>query len=360
MRSLFEENSSKSGGAIRSNSDSFWITNSTFVGNSALGGGALNSRTGAMTVVNSTFAGNLASVDQQTMLAETVQGASLIVRNSIIWTPDTNDSFLDCDGVSDGGGNVQWYGDEGTGFSGSCPGVAGFPYLNSLQDNGGYTRTMAPEYFSITVDAGLIAHCPAADQTGRLRDNNGNCDAGAYDQQTTANAAPTTSLGENTFVLTYDYGTTAVDLAAFFADAETTDGNLIYEIVSQTDPAAVGVAINGGEPSSLIAGIIAPPPGPASTDVTIRARPRAIGAQRREEARPGILEGAPRAAGVGQYLAKAGTGLHAGQTPGQQQGQQRRQQPGAQEVELDGPVIAHRLVAPAALFAGQIGNGHEQ
>ena len=109
VRSLFEANSSKSGGAIRSNSPSFWITNSTFAGNTAIIGGALNSRTGAMTVVNSTFAGNLASSNQQTMLAETVQGASLTVRNSILWTPDDNGSPVDCAGVADGGGNVQWY-----------------------------------------------------------------------------------------------------------------------------------------------------------------------------------------------------------------------------------------------------------
>ena len=178
-------------------------TNSTFVGNSAMNGGAIGARTGAMTVGNSTFAGNLASSTQQTMLAETAQGGSLTVRNSILWTPDDNASSADCTGVSDGGGNVQWYGDEGTGSSGQCPGTAGFPSLGLLQDNGGYTATMAPEYYSPAVDAGLIAYCPAADQTGRMRDNNGNCDSGAYDRETTANDAPTTDLNGDTFVLAY-------------------------------------------------------------------------------------------------------------------------------------------------------------
>ena len=36
------------------------------------------------------------------------------------------------------------------------------------------------------------------------------------------------------------------------------------------DPAAVGVAINTSEPSTLIANVITPPPGPGSTEVTIR------------------------------------------------------------------------------------------
>ena len=71
VRSTFTQNESLSGGAIRSNSDSFFITNSTFVGNLAINGGAINARLGVMTIYNSTLALNEASGADDSLSVET-------------------------------------------------------------------------------------------------------------------------------------------------------------------------------------------------------------------------------------------------------------------------------------------------
>lgn len=261
VRSTFVANDSKTGGAIRSNSDTFFITNSTFSGNSAINGGAINNRLGTMHIYNSTFANNAASGSADSISVET---ASTTVYNSILVGSDADN----CAGaLADGGGNVDWYtGSAGPGSN--CPGLEADPQLQPLADNGGYSETMAIPGSSPAIDAGLAANCPAADQTGRMRLNDGDCDSGAYDTETTANAAPTTDIGSSEYVIYEALGPVTIDLTSHFSDAETASDALIYEIVRSSDPVSIAVSLNG---TDLMASNLKPSPGPAFADVTIKA-----------------------------------------------------------------------------------------
>ena len=69
--------------------------------------------------------------------------------------------------------------------------ISADPLLGSLQDNGGFTQTMALLPGSPAIDAGDNANCPATDQRGVTRPQGSGCDIGAYEYEASIVPTPT-------------------------------------------------------------------------------------------------------------------------------------------------------------------------
>ena len=157
------------------------IWNSTFVNNTAeVAGGAIHNK-GYLTVENSTFSGNsgisgAVSTDQY--------GDETILKNTIV--ANSTGIYYSFDGncyglITDDGGNLS-YPDT------KCPGINANPLLGPLQNNGGWTQTMALGAGSPAIDAANDATCAASpvngkDQRGITRPQGLHCDIGAVEQR---------------------------------------------------------------------------------------------------------------------------------------------------------------------------------
>jgi hypothetical protein len=83
---------------------------------------------------------------------------------------------------------------------GGSPGIGNFdadPLIGPLQDNGGFTQTMALSAGSPAINAAYDASCPSTDQRGVIRPQGSHCDMGAYEYP---NQAPTNISLSNTRV----------------------------------------------------------------------------------------------------------------------------------------------------------------
>jgi hypothetical protein len=182
--STFADNSASgsysSGGGLDNFGGTVTISNSTFADNSASSsyssGGGLDNFRGTMTISNSTFADNTASngggIDND--------GGKVTISNSIV----ANNAGGNCfGGLSDQGYNLE----SGTdcGFTGTGSLQNSDPQLdpNGLQNNGGHTQTIALLSTSPAIDTIPASNCPATDQRGDSRPDNGEstCDMGAYE-----------------------------------------------------------------------------------------------------------------------------------------------------------------------------------
>jgi uncharacterized repeat protein (TIGR01451 family) len=124
-------------------------------------------------------------------------GGSTVVRNTIVAnnvTQPSGPAVSNCAGVLTSQGNNLDNGNT-CGFTASGDLQNTDALLGSLADNGGPTRTHALLSGSPAIDAGASVSCPATDQRGVTRPQNGDgngaalCDMGAYELQ------PTTTLG---------------------------------------------------------------------------------------------------------------------------------------------------------------------
>jgi len=223
LDSTFSNNSAGDGGGISHGDQHLGmktatVTNSTFSGNSATNGrgGGIYNDDGAMEITNSTFVGNSSH-----------WGGAIFNSASIVTTATltvTNSTFSENSAVSQSGGiyNIGMLnlknsilansipgGDcyNNNGFSGTigidnnnlietnataphacgAPLLASDPLLGSLQDNGGFTQTMAIPSSSPAIDTGDNISCAGEDQRGYPRpldgddDTTSTCDIGAFE-----------------------------------------------------------------------------------------------------------------------------------------------------------------------------------
>ena len=177
------------GGGVFQNNAPITVANSTISGNTAPGAGGglvVGEPNGVLKMTNSTVVSNASAAVGGGVL--TFSSARATIENSIIWGNTSND----CDSATYGGGATtstggNLSGDASCGFTGADDEQNADPLLGPLRDNGGPTDTRALPGGSPAVDAGLASSCPAADQRGVARPQEGDgagaasCDAGAYE-----------------------------------------------------------------------------------------------------------------------------------------------------------------------------------
>jgi hypothetical protein len=171
------------GGAIGTCNEAV-VSNSTFYGNSAAEGnydsvGGAIANAGPLTVINSTFWGNSGYDAGGIYNNDYNDKAEVLLQNSIIANSTRG---ANCYGnITDGGGNLS-YPDT------SCGGINADPLLGPLQDNGGPTFTMAPDFDSPALESAVDAICAEEpvynlDQRGVVRPGGSHCDIGAVEEQ---------------------------------------------------------------------------------------------------------------------------------------------------------------------------------
>ncbi len=202
-RVTFNENSAGGSGGAMFNSangggqSNPTVANATFTLNTAgLYGGAIHDMgdggTSNPTFTNVTFSGNVATgsggaIDNEVSGAGT---ANPTLTNVILWG-DSATSYSEIRNV--GGTPAISY----SVVQGGCASISGAtcgsgnlstdPALTVLEDNGGFTQTMAIAPASSAIDAGTNVSCPTRDQRGGIRPVDGNgdgtftCDIGAVE-----------------------------------------------------------------------------------------------------------------------------------------------------------------------------------
>ena len=184
------------GGAVFNGSDgsgsvtSPAMVNSTFNGNQAGNGGAmLNiSSAGGSTrpsLLNVTFSGNSADSGGAIFNSSSGSQTTVLLTNVILWADlSSSDASENEIGSSDSTLLITQSVIEGGCPAGTvvCANVfTTDPKLGPLSENGGFTRTMVPQYGSSAIDTGLDAACPDVDQRGASRPQGAHCEIGAVE-----------------------------------------------------------------------------------------------------------------------------------------------------------------------------------
>jgi len=196
---IVRNNAAQRGGGVFSNRP-LTITASSIISNTAVARGAIENY-GALTLINVTVSNNFASnntggighfagslsVLNSTISHNTSRGilfdAPATLKNTLLAynTPGGN-CFISTPPTSQG---YNLSNDNSCASlltaSGDLNNVD--PQLGPLQNNGGFTPTRALALTSPAVNAGTNSDCPATDQRGVTRPQDGTCDIGAYELQ---------------------------------------------------------------------------------------------------------------------------------------------------------------------------------
>jgi len=128
------------------------------------------------TLNNTTFSGNSAGLSGPAMDNET--GSAPVIYNSIFWNDSLGEIWNTSPGLTVSNSII----------AGGCPGgstctnvYSNDPVLGPLQNNGGFTKTMALGAGSFAIDVADNSSCAAQDQRGVPRPQGDGCDMGAYE-----------------------------------------------------------------------------------------------------------------------------------------------------------------------------------
>ena len=174
------------GGGIDAGGTTLSLTNSTVSNNfqtgsptATFGGGGLSNAGASTTLTHATIASNSAKVSGGGIQLAT---GSVSSNNSIVsGNTAASPTSANCDtAITSNGFNLEQGGT--CGFTQSSD-VNGDPKLGSLTDNGGPTNTQFPAAGSAAINAGDSGTCPATDQRGVSRPQQGGCDIGAIEAE---------------------------------------------------------------------------------------------------------------------------------------------------------------------------------
>jgi len=170
------------------------LTNSTISGNAAAnGGGIYQAGAGTLRLTNDTLANNTASTNGSDLYK--VNG-TVEVKNTIVANGSGNQNCFRTTPLTSEGNNI----DSGSscGFNGPSDQNNTDPKLGPLLGNGGPTQTHALLSGSPAIDRANDTGCPAADQRGIARPQDGDgsppatCDIGAYEAPANTTPPPST------------------------------------------------------------------------------------------------------------------------------------------------------------------------
>lgn len=162
------------------------IVNSTIHGNTAAdSGGGINCTGGTLSLTNVTITGNTA---QGLDTGGGVSCSEFDALNTIIAGNTDGGTAPDCEGGLNSLGNNLIQDTTGCTIAGDTTGnITGIdPQLGALADNGGLTQTRAVDPGTPAYNAGRNAGCPATDQRGTARPQDGICEIGAYEFEVVA------------------------------------------------------------------------------------------------------------------------------------------------------------------------------
>ncbi|MCW5875859.1 MAG: sortase [Anaerolineales bacterium] len=186
---LFESNTAPNnpGGGIYI-AASAALTNVTFYNNaSGVGGGGVAVASGTGTYNHLTFGHNSPN-------AMRFEGGTSTIRNSIVW----NHTAAAIDNSTLGTTFQDSILEDLCPVAATCTNVIDSdPLLGPLQDNGGFSHTMALDPLSPAIDAANSGTCAAVDQRGVPRPQLAGCDMGAYEEypgEFSASSAPGSTL----------------------------------------------------------------------------------------------------------------------------------------------------------------------
>lgn len=212
---------SRGGALVNDVNSSPHLTNVTFFNNSAdlLGAGMSNSYDSNPQLVNVTFVGNnlkptntrgaaIYNWDSNPTLTNvTITGNSAAQGGAIYNDNGSHTTIVNSILYGNIGGEISDYSGTSTvSYSIVQGGYAGTenldvdPLLGPLQDNGGFTQTMALGSGSPAIDAGDDANCPDIDQRGVARPQGSHCDIGAYEYEDVVIPTPTNTPSPTTTV----------------------------------------------------------------------------------------------------------------------------------------------------------------
>ncbi len=175
----FNGNSAANGGGMYSTISSPVLTNVTFSGNTAqYGGGMYNYNNSSPKLTNVTFSGNSGSANVGAMFNN--RSSNPLIYDSIFWA-NTGGEIVNANSSTPTIANSLVQG-------GCAPAtcINANPVLGPLQNNDGFTETMALGSGSAAIDRGSNTTCAATDQRGVGRPQGLACDIGAYEVRAVA------------------------------------------------------------------------------------------------------------------------------------------------------------------------------